>query len=166
MMPLTATAWRMPCAPYGLNPLAAVKLEALKFVIAKTKIVSSGIATFHQVTALLVSASFLTPRKLIEVISAIKTIATIRPIVVRTASTLLRVQPAVRELVVLAVGDHRQHLDRCDRGRLQPGEPPERGAGGATERVVREPRGAARDRVHPAELGVDEGQRPRWRPRR
>ena len=86
MMPLTATASRMPCAPSGLNPFAAVKLEVWKLVTARTKIVNSGTATFHQVIALLVSASFFTPRKLIAVISAIKMTAAIRPDVVRTGT--------------------------------------------------------------------------------
>jgi hypothetical protein len=64
--------------------------------------------------------------------------------------------PVVGERVVLPVLDDRHHLDRRDRRRLQPGEPPERGSDGAAERVVGEARGAAGDRIHGAELGVDE----------
>ncbi len=51
-----------------------------KFVIASTRIVSSGIAIFHHVAALLVAASFLTPRKLMAVRIAIKMIATTMPV--------------------------------------------------------------------------------------
>lgn len=57
MMPLVETAARMPLAPYGLNPLAAVKLPVWKLAIARTKIVSSGTPTFHQVAVLFVCAS-------------------------------------------------------------------------------------------------------------
>src|SRR5262249_31146772 len=66
----------------------------------------------------------------------------------------LGLDPALRERVVRAVGDHREHLDRRHRGGLQPGEPAERGPRGTAERVVREARRTARDRVHTAQLGV------------
>ena len=68
-----------------------------------------------------------------------------------------QLHPAVRERVVLAVLDHRHHLDRGHRRRLQPREPAERGADRATEGVMREARRAACDGIHAAELGV--GQR-------
>ena len=68
------------------------------------------------------------------------------------------VVPAVGEAVGGGVLDHRQHLDRGDRGRLDVGEPPERGAGQASEGVVREPAGASGDREQPAQLGVHQGQ--------
>ena len=84
MMPLVEMAARMPCTPSGLKPLAAWKLPVLKLVSASTRIASSGTATFHQVSALLAAASFLTPRKLMAVSSAIRMTATIRPVVVRT----------------------------------------------------------------------------------
>ena len=54
MMPLVATAARMPLAPSGAKPSAAVKLPGAAPAIATTKIVSSGTPTFHQVAALLV----------------------------------------------------------------------------------------------------------------
>ena len=68
----------------------------------------------------------------------------------------LQLHPAVGERVMLAVLDDRHHLDRRDGGRLQPREPAERRPGRAAEGVVREPRRAAGDRVHAAELRVHE----------
>ena len=84
MIPLVETADRMPLAPYGLNPLAAVKLLGWKFTTAKAKIVSSGTPTFHHVAALLVFASLRTLRKLMATKIAIKMTAAIRPDVVST----------------------------------------------------------------------------------
>ncbi len=83
-MPLVETAARMPCAPYALKPFAAPKLEAWKLAMASTKIVSSGIATFHHVAALLAAARRRIPRKLMLVSSAIRKIATMMPLPVRT----------------------------------------------------------------------------------
>jgi hypothetical protein len=68
----------------------------------------------------------------------------------------LELQPARGERVVLRVLDDGQHLDRRDGDRLQPREPPERGARGAAEGDVREPRRAAGDRVHGPQLGMHE----------
>ena len=84
MMPPVETAARIPLSPSGLNPFAACRLLGWKLTKASTKIVSSGIATFHQVAAELVAASFLTPMKLIAVIRPIRTTATTMPLVVST----------------------------------------------------------------------------------
>ena len=84
MMPLVDTAERMPFAPYGLNPSAAVKLLVWNDTTASTKIVSNGTPTFHHVMALFVLASFLTLRKLTAVIRAIRPTATASPSLVRT----------------------------------------------------------------------------------
>ena len=62
--------------------------------------------------------------------------------------------PVLREVVVLAVRDHRQHLDRRNRRCLQPREPAEGRACAATEGVVRETRRAAGDGPHRAKLGM------------
>src|ERR1700709_84722 len=88
MMPLVATASRVPCRPLGLKPSAAVKLEPWKLNSASTRMVSSGTAIFHQVIALLVLASILTPRKFTAVRIAIKMMATISPLVVRVPFAL------------------------------------------------------------------------------
>ena len=83
MIPLVATAARMPLAPSGANPSAAVKLLGCRPpAIATTKIVSSGTPTFHQVAVLFVAASARTPRKLIDEMIAIRTTATTSPLVV------------------------------------------------------------------------------------
>ena len=84
MMPLVETAARTPAAPFGLNPSAAVKFEPWKLVIARTKIVSSGMPTFHQVAVLLVLASLRTLRKFIAVKSAISATETTMPVAVST----------------------------------------------------------------------------------
>src|SRR6478735_2358457 len=84
MMPPVETAAKMPFRPAGLKPLAAVRLLVSKLEIASTRIVSSGTAIFHQVAALLVAASFLTPRKLIDVNSAIRMIETTMPVALST----------------------------------------------------------------------------------
>ena len=84
MIPLVETAARTPFAPYGLNPLAAVKLLVWNLVAARTMIASSGTPIFHQVAALFVWASLRTPRKLIAVKSAISTTAATTPVAVRT----------------------------------------------------------------------------------
>jgi hypothetical protein len=83
MIPLVATAARMPLAPSGAKPSAAVKLAGCNPpAMATTKIASSGTPTFHQVAALLVSARARTPRKLTDEMIAMSTIATISPLVV------------------------------------------------------------------------------------
>ena len=60
--------------------------------------------------------------------------------------------------VVRRVLHHREALDGRHRDGLDPGEEAERDAGHAAEREVREPRRAAGDRVHRAQLGVHQGQ--------
>ena len=98
MMPLVETAARMPCAPYGLKPFAAVKFLAWKCVAASTMIVRTGTATFHHVAALFVVASLRTPRKFTAVKIAISTIATATPLVVRTCWPPLNfIQPHANE---------------------------------------------------------------------
>ena len=84
MIPLVDTAPRMPLAPYGLKPLAAVKLPPWKLTMPSTKIVSNGTPIFHQVAALFVYASLRTPRKLIDVKTAMRTTAAAMPDPVRT----------------------------------------------------------------------------------
>jgi len=66
-------------SPPGLKPSAAVKLLLWKFVIASTKIVRRGTATFHQVMALLALASIRMPRKLIATKTAMSTTAAAMP---------------------------------------------------------------------------------------
>src|SRR3954453_8991704 len=89
MMPLVATAARIPLAPSGANPSAAVKLLGCSPpAIATTRIVARGTPTFHQVAALLVFASARTPRKLIDEMIAISTTATTRPLAVSVGSVL------------------------------------------------------------------------------
>jgi hypothetical protein len=119
-------------------------------------IVSTGIATFHHVAVLLVFVSLRTLRKLIAVKIAISTTAATIPVAVSTVLAVAQLHPVLGERVMLAALDHRHDLDRGDGGSLQPREPAERGAREAAERVVREPCRAAGDRVHRAELGVDE----------
>ena len=98
MIPLVETAASTPFAPNGLKPSAAVKLLAWKLTMASTKIVSSGIPTFHQVAALFVCASLRMPRKLIEVKSAIRTTAATIPGPVSTLVPLLVfIQPLAKE---------------------------------------------------------------------
>jgi hypothetical protein len=84
MMPPVETAARMPLSPSGLKPSAACRFETWKFVSASTRMVRRGIATFHQVAALLVAASLRTPRKLIAVITAMMITATTIPVPVST----------------------------------------------------------------------------------
>src|SRR5205085_6490436 len=86
MIPLVETASSTPLGPKGLKPFAAEKLEPWNELTARTMIVNSGTATFHQVAALLAVASLRTPRKLIEVNTAINPIATRMPVPVRTCS--------------------------------------------------------------------------------
>src|SRR3954449_4164810 len=99
MIPLVATAARMPLAPSGEKPSAAVKLLGCKPpAIATTKIVRRGTPTFHQVAALFVCASLRTPRKLIDEMIAMSTIATIRPLVVSVGSVeFVFSQPSANE---------------------------------------------------------------------
>jgi hypothetical protein len=89
MMPLVETAARTPPAPPGLKPLAALKLPVWKPAVSSTTIVSTGIATFHQVAALLVFVNLRTLRKLIAVKIAISTIAAAIPVPVNTCWPLL-----------------------------------------------------------------------------
>ena len=84
MMPLVEMAARMPWNPSGLKPSAAVKLPVFKLPMESTRITSNGTAIFHHVAALFTAASFLIPRKLMDVSSAISSTATIRPFVVST----------------------------------------------------------------------------------
>src|SRR3954453_14322635 len=148
MIPLVATAARMPFVPSGAKPSAAVKLPGCRPpAIATTRIARSGTPTFHQVAALFVWASLRTPRKLIDEMIAMRMTATIRPLVVRVGSVgfvfsqpspnVGRVcfQPPPRERVVRRVVDDGGPLDRRHRRRLQPGEPSERGARRTTEGV-------------------------------
>ncbi len=89
MMPEVETAARMPAAPFGLKPSAAVKFDVWKPAVSSAMIVITGIATFHHVAALLVLASFLTERKLIAVKNAIRTTAATIPLAVSTCWPLL-----------------------------------------------------------------------------
>jgi hypothetical protein len=84
MMPLVETAPRMPAAPAGLNPLAAVKLLVWKPAIARATIVTRGMHTFHQVAVLLVWASLRILRKFSAVNIAMRTTATTIPVPVST----------------------------------------------------------------------------------
>ena len=59
-----------------------------------------------------------------------------------------------------------EHLDRRHAGRLDVGEPAERRAGEAAERVVREAAGPAADREIATQLGVHQRQHDDHRPRR
>src|SRR3954467_10243115 len=98
MIPLVDTAPRMPFAPHGLKPSAAVKLEGWKLTIASTKIVSIGTPIFHHVAVLFVCASLRTPRKLIDVKIAISTTAATTPDAVRTFWLWLTfIQPLANE---------------------------------------------------------------------
>ena len=54
MIPLVETAARMPAAPLGAKPSAALKLPGWRLTIASTTIVSTGTPTFHQVAVLFV----------------------------------------------------------------------------------------------------------------
>src|SRR5919202_1190055 len=81
MIPLVATAARMPFPPSGAKPSAAGKVPGcMPPAIATTRIVRSGTPTFHQVGALLVWARARRPRKLIDEMMAISTTATISPL--------------------------------------------------------------------------------------
>src|SRR5919205_1417495 len=99
MIPLVATAARMPFAPSGAKPSAAVKLPGcIPPAIATTRIARSGTPTFHQVAALLVSARARMPRKLIDEMIAMSTTATIRPLEVSVGLDELVVsQPLANE---------------------------------------------------------------------
>ncbi len=84
MMPLVEIAAKTDFRPPGMNPSAAVRLLVSKLVSASTRMVSSGTAIFHQVIALLVAASFFTPRKLMATMTAIRMTATKMPVALRT----------------------------------------------------------------------------------
>src|SRR5207249_4385001 len=71
-----------PLAPNGAKPWE-VKLCGWKLVAAMMKIAPRGTAIFHQVAALLVWASTFTPRKFTATKIAIRTTATMKPLVVR-----------------------------------------------------------------------------------
>jgi hypothetical protein len=99
MIPLVATAARMPFAPSGANPSAAVKLLGCRPpAIATAKMATRGTPTFHQVAALFVCASLRTPRKLTDEMIAMSTTATIRPLVVSVGSVeFVFSQPSANE---------------------------------------------------------------------
>ena len=62
--------------PAGAKPSPAEKFEALNAVTTRTTIVRTGIAIFHQTTAVLLSDRRRTPHRLISVKIAISTAAT------------------------------------------------------------------------------------------
>lgn len=76
--PLVLIADSTPRAPNGAKP-CELKLWPWNSVAAKITMVTTGMATFHQVAALLVRASHLTPKKLIPTKRASSAAATAKP---------------------------------------------------------------------------------------
>src|SRR5512144_186820 len=157
MMPPLAmaiiSALAMRTSP-GKNPPPAVKLPAWNRVTMSVMTASRGTTTLTVVSALFARSTHRIPMRLMITKTASRPTATAIPGPVRWPPVALYSPPPPRgRRHVLDGGDD---LDRRMCRGLQISEPPERGAGEAAERVLREQPSAAGHRQHPAELGVDQ----------
>ena len=156
-MPADGIAANRALQPVGHEAVAELKLPPWN-LNSSTMMVTTGMATFHQVMPAL---TLLNSAHGQEVQRGEDDQEDDRHREAEPGDVAL---PAVRGGVEQAVPvvrpvlHHREALDGGHRDGLHPGEEAERDAGHAAVRQVRESRRAAGDRVHPAQLGVHQGQ--------